>query len=165
MSPITTPHEGRVPDFGYRAPARKDVRVLWKLSLVLSAVVLTFYMWQCGSAIMMGRNSANQLVRHFHRELNSAQYGEIFDEADEGFTKREELASLLGAVHTKLGDAGTESLTNMSVNAGTDGTFVTTEYKTVFARGSAIETFTWIKKGGTLKLYGYNVQSSVFVTD
>jgi len=74
------------------------------------------------------------------------------------------LVKFLEAIHTKLGNAGAERLLNATVNAGTDGTFVTTEYDTTFAGGSAIETFTWIKKRGALKLYGYNVQSNTFLS-
>jgi len=129
--------------------------------------VLTFYAWQCGSAIVLSRGSANSAVRHFHQELNDNQYEQIYLEASEGFSeegKHVELVKFLEAIHTKLGNAGAERLLNATVNAGTDGTFVTTEYDTTFAGGSAIETFTWIKKRGALKLYGYNVQSNTFLS-
>jgi len=62
-------------------------------------------------------------------------------------------------VHRKLGYAGTENQINMNVNATTGGTFITSEYKTQFAQDQGVETFTWKKSSGTLKLYGCNVQS------
>jgi hypothetical protein len=164
---MTVPENTSTPDFGYSSPPKR-VRVLWKLSLAVTAVTLVFYVWQCGSAITEGRRSANELVRRFHQMLNGGNYEQIAQEADQVLLQEghhDELVALLGAVHTKLGNASTESLTNMSVNSGTDGTFVATEYKTTFAHGSAVETFTWIKRGNTLKLYGYNVQSNAFLAN
>jgi hypothetical protein len=151
------------PDFGYTTSPK---RVLWKWSVAAAAAILVFLMWQCGSALQQGRGLANAAVRHFHQELNSGNYEHICQGADEGFSqgeKHDELLRLLEAVHRKLGDAGDESQVNMNVNATTDGTFITTEYNTRFAQGQAIETFTWVKSGGTLKLYGYNVQSKALL--
>jgi hypothetical protein len=163
---LAAPNTSSTPDFGY-APTPKRVRILWKLSSAVTAVILIFYVWQCGSAITEGRRSANQLVQRFHQLLNGSHYEQIAQESDQALLqeeKQEDLVTLLAAVHTKLGDVAGESLTNMSVNAGTDGTFVKTEYKTTYSRGSAVETFTWIKRGGTLKLYGYNIQSNAFLS-
>jgi hypothetical protein len=143
--------------------ARKPIRVLWKWSFFITAIVLAFFMWQCGSALLQGRRSSNQAVRQFHQELNAGEYELICQEASEGFTrssKHDELIKFLQGVHTKLGAADRESLLNLSVNATTNGTFVMTRYSTTFSSGSAVETFTWIKSAGTLKLYGYNVQSN-----
>lgn len=153
------PPSTAVPDFGYQA---RSSRVFWKWSIGITAVVLLFYAWQCGSAMMLGRSSADQLVRRFHQELNGARFDQISREADEGFGHDETL-KLLAAVHTKLGDAGAQSLENMNINAGTDGTYVTTQFSTQFARGLATETFTWIKKSGELKLYAYNIESDAFL--
>jgi hypothetical protein len=141
---------------------RKPVRVLWKWSFFITAVVLAFLMWQCGSGLVQGRRSANEAVRHFHQELNSGEYEQICQEASgcTQATKHDELIKFLQGVHTKLGSVDTENLINLSVNATTNGTFITTRYNTKFANGSAIETFTWIKSGATLRLYGYNVQTN-----
>jgi len=130
-------------------------------------MVLTFLMWQCGSAIMAGRKLSNASVQQFHQELNGAEYGQIVDDADEGFrhsgTSRDELMHFLQAVHTKLGNAGESSLTNITVNATTGGTFVITVYQTKFNRGEAIEKFTWMKRSGELFLYGYSIQSNALI--
>ena len=153
-----------VPDFGYTAASSR--RLLWKSLLGLIAIILAFLMWQCGSALHQGRQLANAAVQRFHQELNSGHYEKICQDAEEGFSqgeKRDELLKVLEAVHRKLGDAGEGSQINMNVNATTDGTFITTDYNTRFVQGQAIETFTWIKNGTTLKLYGYNVQSKALL--
>jgi hypothetical protein len=158
MSPLQTTS---TPDFGYHAPAK---RLLWKWSIGITAIILIFYAWQCGSAIMLSRNSVEGLVRHFHEQLNTAQFEQISREASEGFNHAQSV-KLFGAIHSKLGDAGDQKLINTSINTGSDGTFVTTRYKTEFAHGSAIETFTWIRKSSSLKLYGYNIESDVFLSN
>lgn len=143
--------------------AHKPVRVFWKWSFFITAVVLAFFMWQCGSALLQGRRSSNEAVRQFHQDLNAENYELIWQEASQGFTqsgKHDELVKFLHGVHTKLGSVASESLLNINVNVNPNGTFITTRYNTQFANGPAVETFTWIKSAGALKLYGYNVQSN-----
>jgi hypothetical protein len=162
----TKPPSVVVPDFGYMGTS-KHVRVLWKLSFAFAAIVVTFYAWQCGSALDQGQKMADVAARHFHQELNGGQYEQISQEADDGFAeekKHEELVQFLEKVHANLGDANSEKFINMVVNAGTDGTFLRTEYHTTFVRGSAVETFTWTKKSGALKLYAYNIRSNAFLS-
>jgi hypothetical protein len=77
--------------------------------------------------------------------------------------KHDEWVKLLAAVHMKLGDAGVTNQVNMFVNATTSGTFIVTRYDKTFARGTAVETFTWTKKSGNLNLYGYHVESNALV--
>src|SRR5664280_916606 len=92
------------PEIPYTPPQRK--RVLWKWSLAITAVIVLFLAWQCGSGILQGRKLAGAAVQHFHQQLNGGQYEEIYREADEGFTqsgKQEELVKFLNAVHVKLG--------------------------------------------------------------
>jgi hypothetical protein len=142
--------------------------VLWKWSLAATAVILVFLMWQCGSALHEGRALANTAVKEFHQRLNGSRYEEIYQEADEGFTgagKHDELVKFLGAVHTKLGNAGVENFADMRVNATTGGTFIVTRYNTTFEHGSAVETFTWVKAHGALKLYGYDIRSNALVVN
>jgi hypothetical protein len=133
------------PNFGYTPDPPK--RAWWKWSLGLAAL-------------------AEPAVQAFHAKLNAGKYEEIYQEADAAFTgtgKHDELVKFLAAVHTKLGDAEVTNQVNMFVNATTSGTFIVTRYDTTFARGTAVETFTWTKKSGNLKLYGYHVESNALV--
>jgi hypothetical protein len=147
-------------------PVQRPKVVLWKWSLLITAIVLAVLMWQCGSALLEGRKLANGAVRHFHEQLNAEEYEQILQEAADGFTrsgKHEDLVGFLQAVHTKLGGAESESLINLGANSSTNGTFITSRYNTKFDRGAAAETFTWIRSGANLKLYGYNVQSNALL--
>jgi len=141
---------------------------LWKWSLALTAIVLGFLMWQCGSALRQGRVLADPAVEDFHRQLNAGQYEKIYLDADESFTgegKHDELVKFLEAVHTKLGNAGATNQANMLVNATTSGTFIVVHYNTTFARGSAVETFTFKKSNGFLKLQGYHIESNALIVN
>jgi hypothetical protein len=123
-------------------------------------------MWQCGSGILQGRSLSKEAVRVFHDDLNNGRYEQIWENGDVGFRGKgtqQELTAFFQAVHRKLGDAGASDLRNISVNATPTGTFITTVYQTTFAKGSATETFTWLKSSGHLKLYGYNIQSMALV--
>jgi len=155
-------HQTSPPDFGYKVPPK---RILWKSSFVITAIVMVFFMWQCGAALITARRLANGAVRHFHEELNNGRYDEIVREADEGFASDTGSPNFLQAVHNKLGNATVEKQANIVVNVNAGRTLITTEYNTTFAHGSATETFTWIKKGDALKLYGYNIQSNAFIVN
>lgn len=139
--------------------------MLWKWSAAATALILVFLMWQCGSALVQGRKLADAAVRHFHEQLNAGDYEGICREADQGFGNQghDEAIRFLEAVHRKLGLAGTETRLNIRVETNPGGTFLTTQYSTMFAAGTATEMFTWVKSGGTLKLNGYHIQSKALV--
>jgi hypothetical protein len=148
------------------ASPRQGVSWKWKLALIAGAVVMCYGLWTIGSGLYQGARLSAASVAHFHEQLNANEYQAIFDEADEGFQQagtRDESIKFLQAVHTKLGDAGAVHLTNTNVQANTNGSFVVTTYSTTFAHATAVETFTWVKKGGALKLRGYNINSKALV--
>jgi hypothetical protein len=152
-------------DLAHPAPAK---RVLWKWSAAAAAFILVLLMWQCGSALVQGRKLADAAVRHFHQQLNAGDYEGIYREADQGFGGRQghdESIRFLHAVHQKLGPAGMEIRLNIRVETNPGGTFLTTQYNTMFAVGTATEMFTWVKSGGTLKLNGYHIQSNALILD
>jgi hypothetical protein len=152
----------------YGAAPNAPQRVLWKWSVAVTAAILLFLMWQCGSALYHARALSNTAIREFHQHLNSGQYEQIYLTADQGFAqedKHDELVRFLEAVHRRFGDARTENLINVNVNATTDGTFIVAQYNTTFAQGSATETFSWLKRWGTLKLHGYRIQPNGFILD
>ena len=136
------------PNLGYTPDPPK--RAWWKWSLGLTTLLLIYLMWQCGSALRQGRVLAEPAVQAFHAKLNAGKYEEIYQEADAALTgtgKHDESVKFLAAVHTKLGDAGVTNQVNMFVNATTSGTFIVTRYDKTFARGTAVETFAWTRKG------------------
>lgn len=152
------------PNFGEIGKPQK--RILWKWSLVATAVLLLLLIWQCGSAMYSGYKKGGQAAKRFHTQLNAGQYEEIYSEADEAFStsdKHDELLKFLTQVHIKLGNAGVAKQVHLNVNATTGGTFVVSEFVTQFDEGQAQETFIWRKSGDGLKLYRYNVQSKVFL--
>jgi hypothetical protein len=145
---------------------KKGIQVFWKWSFFITAVVLAFFMWQCGSGLLQGRRSSNEAVRQFHEKLNAGEYDLICQDASELFTRsatHDELIQLFQGVHAKLGSADSEKLLNIAVNANTFGTFITARYNTQFTSGPGVETFSWIKSTGALKLAGYNVQSNALL--
>jgi len=139
-----------------------------KWLIVLGVVLLLAVLWKCGSVFYAGRKLANAFVQDFHQKLNSGQYEEICNAADDGFTrsgKHEDLIKFFASVHTKLGNAGDHTLTNLRIDSNTNGTFLIAHYSTTFERGAAEETFTWVSSGNTLRLYGYNIQSNALLTN
>ena len=146
---------------------RKHKRVLLKWSLVAAALVLGFFMWQCGSGMKAGARLSDDAVRHFHSQLDSEAYGDIVDDSDEAFQNsenRDEIIKFLSGVHSKLGPSRGFTRTNIFVNASTNGTFIKVTYQSTFDQGNAVEAFTWKRADGGLKLVRYDVNSKTFLT-
>ncbi len=146
-------------------PERK--RTLLKWSLVATAILLAYFMWQCGSGMSAGARLSDDAVRHFHSQLDSEAYGDILGESDEAFQNsgnRDEIIKFLTGVHSKLGLSHGFSRTNIFVNATTSGTFIRITYESTFDQGGAVETFTWRKAAGGLKLVSYQITSNIFIT-
>jgi len=114
-----------------------------------------------------GARLSDEGVRHFHSQLDSEAYGDILGESDEAFQdsgNRDEIIKFLTGVHSKLGLSHGFSRTNVFVNATTSGTFIRVTYQSTFDQGSAVETFTWRKAAGGLKLVRYDINSNTFIT-
>lgn len=149
------------------SPEPKRKRTLMKWSLVATALVFGYFAWQCGSGMSTGARLSDDAVQRFHSQLDSGAYDTIVGESDEAFQttdSQEELLKFLAGVHSKLGAAHGFTRTNIFVNANTNGTFINVTYNSTFEQGSAVETFTWRKVSGGLKLMGYHVESKAFLT-
>ena len=91
--------------------ARKHV--LWKTSIAITVAVVGFFCWHCSSVAGRARQLSDVEIRQFHEKLNSGNYGQIYDDADDTFRnsgREEELTKFLQAVHDRLGDAGSYTL-------------------------------------------------------
>jgi len=146
-------------------PKRK--RMLLKWSLVATALVLGYFTWQIGSGMSAGARLSDDSVRHFHSQLDSDAFADILSESDAAFQNsgnRDEIIKFLSGVHSKLGLSRGFTRTNIFVNATTSGTFIRVTYKSAFDQGNAVETFTWRKADGNLKLLRYDINSNLFVT-
>jgi hypothetical protein len=133
--------------------------------LIAGCIAAAFLLWEFGKVLYRGDKQANVAVQHFHQELNDSEYEQIYQEADAGFREastHNDVIKLLQSVHTRLGNATASSVTRLDINSDAKGTFVTAAYNSTFARGSAVETFKWLRKGTDLTLYSYNVRSNVF---
>jgi hypothetical protein len=98
---------------------------------LIPLVFLACLLSACISTLLQSREQSNQVVHHFHQELNDAQYEQIRQEAHPGFTKsdtHDNLVKFLRGVHTKLGNAMVESLVNTNVTTGTNGSFIIAGY-------------------------------------
>lgn len=162
---MTTPPLTPQPTDSLSSPGPRK-KILWKWSLGLTIVFLVFLMWQCGSALLQGHELADAAVERFHQHLNQGEFDLIAAQADEAFTqngKQEELIKFLDVVHRKLGDANQTTFVYIRVNTTPNGTFISTDYRTTFAKGSGLETFTWVRKNRALSLYGYHVDSKELI--
>jgi hypothetical protein len=144
-------------------PTRKRILVKW--SLIATLLVFGYFAWQCGSGMHAAAGLSDNAVRRFHSQLDAAGYEDIVRESDKAFQdadSHEELLKFLAGVHSKLGKSVNSARGAIFVNASTHGTFIRVNYNSEFQRGGAVETFTWRKADGGLRLVGYHIESKVF---
>jgi Protein of unknown function (DUF4019) len=110
---------------------------------------------------------ADRLVKNFHRQLDLAQYHEIYIQAGEEFRRAKgelEWTAILKALHEKLGNVLRDDLSGSRVVYSNTGTMISLSYNTVFSGGKAVENFTWRMAGDEGKLVGYYITSSDLIT-
>ena len=148
-------------------PKPKHKRALLKWSLVATAMLLVYFMWQCGSGMSAGARLSDGAVRHFHSQLDAEAYDDILGESDEAFQNsgnRDEIIKFLTGVHSKLGQSHGSTRKNIFVSITNRGTSIRVTYESSFDQGNAVEAFTWRKGAGGLKLLRYDINSNVFIT-
>jgi hypothetical protein len=114
-----------------------------------------------------GKSVAESAVAQFHNQYNSGEFHEIYNQADEGFRKSGNEASLieyLEALRRKLGTVKNAKQTGWHVNATPAGTIVTLGYDVEFNEGKGTEQFVFRVSGDKALLYGYNVNSPLLIT-
>lgn len=127
---------------------------------------ITFCMALVGCSMSDDYAAAEIEVPGFHVMFNDRKFDEIYEAAGmdlkEAVSKKDFTAFLAGA-HGKLGVTMSSKLLNKSVNYHTSGTFVTLVYSTQYEKGEATEQFKYKLDGEQASLYGYHVNSNVFV--
>jgi len=114
-----------------------------------------------------GKSLAESAVAQFHNQYNSGQFHEIYVQADEGFRKSSNEASLveyLEAMRRKLGTVKQANQTGWHVNATPAGTMVTLGYDVEFSHGKGTEQFVFRVTGDKALLYSFNVNSPLLIT-
>jgi hypothetical protein len=155
--------------FSGTKPKPKRKRMLLMLSVLATAVLLGYLIWQIGCRITPGATLSDDAVRRFHSQLDSGPYDEPLKGSDETFLNTgsfKEQLNFFAGVHSKLGPSFGSTRTDISVTVNTKGTFVKVAYQSTFQKGNTVETFTWRRAAdGRLILTAYNVESNVFVSN
>ena len=136
----------------------KNFKALLIASLLFTATSCSF---------TKGKSQAESAVAQFHSQYNSDQFHEIYNQADEGFRKSGDEASVveyLEALRRKLGTVKTAKQTGWHVNATTAGTIVTLGYDVEFSEGKGTEHFVFRVSGDQALLYRYDVNSPLLIT-
>lgn len=121
----------------------------------------------CGCGLKQGMESADKEVAQFHRQLDQGRYSEIYKDTSadmRAITDEAKLTRLLTAIHTKLGPVESATQQGINVNSGTQGSFITANYATKFAKGSGQEQFVYrMGLDGKPHLAGYHINSDELI--
>ncbi len=133
----------------------------WRCILAILAISLAS---ACGIKQAFGDSDAKISV--FHADLDDERFDEIWKETSPMFRKsgsEKEFQQLLAAVHRKLGKVQSSKQNNWRMNTTPQGTFVMVARDTKFEKGSAQESFTYVREGEELLLAGYNINSAALI--
>lgn len=120
------------------------------------------------AACSMGTDEAKQGVAEFRARVAQRAFGEIYQSAAPELrqsTSEEQFVTAMTSLDAKLGawQSGADSAWN--VMRGVGGHSVRLRYDSRFARGAAVEQFTWRIEHGHPVLLGYHVQSPLLASD
>jgi hypothetical protein len=107
-------------------------------------------------------------IASFHRQLDAGQFDAIYLDASSDMkraTTQAELVQLLSAIHRKLGAYSSGKSANWNDNVTTGGHFVTENYASQYARGSASENFVYRIEGQKAVLAGYHINSTALIVN
>jgi len=137
-----------------------DMRVASVLPLLLGTAI--FSSTSCRLSLSERGQQADVAVHVFHRLFNSGQFAQIYSDATPELRSSDserDFATLLEAIHTKLGDFDNASGYHWRLNVTGGATFIELTYQSHFRQGSGVETFTFRMSGDDALLYGYNISS------
>ena len=118
-------------------------------------------------SLTKGKEQGEHAVEEFHRQFNSGQYQEMYQQSDDKFREaatQEEFVQLLEAVKRKLGSVGKITQSGWKVNATPSGTVVSLGYEVEFSDGKGVEQFSFLISGEQTKLLRYDVNSPLLIT-
>jgi hypothetical protein len=110
---------------------------------------------------------ANKAIAQFHEQLNGGNFHQIYAASDTGFQKgssETDASKLFAAVHSKLGAFKSGSQGAWRVNYNTAGNNTVVQFNSVYEKGKATETFTFVGDANAPRLYGYNIDSPTLIT-
>ncbi len=70
---------------GNSQASSKNEWILWKWSAVAAVLLLTCFLWQCGSGMLAGSRFSDDAVHQFHARLDSEAYDDILRNSNEAF--------------------------------------------------------------------------------
>ena len=136
---------------------------MYRILLALSCICLA----ACNPANATAELAASEkAVAAFHASANAGKFDDIyFGSADEMQSSADivEFEEFLGVVQRKLGKAGKSTQQGWRVNYGNGATLTVLNMQTKYAKGDAIETFTFKSSPKGPMLVGYNIQSQALI--
>nr|WP_137678143.1 hypothetical protein [Parerythrobacter lutipelagi] len=118
------------------------------------------------AAILAACNPMEQLadgegaVAEFHQRLNASDFEAIWNDSHKDFKAsgaRDSALAFLAGVHERMGAVKSTSRQSFNINSNNGVTTVKVTQKTEFQRGSATETFEFVRNGERLQLWNYNI--------
>lgn len=128
-------------------------------------LVLAFLLSGCSGGEWKER--AEREVEIFHEQLNDGDFDSIIDAAHPEFssgTGREGTRKFFASLQEKFGPFESAEGAGWQVKYDESGNTVTLDYNSQFEKGPVSETFVYRFKDDEIRLYVYNVNSQLLVT-
>jgi hypothetical protein len=122
----------------------------------------------CSCGLENSTKVARQAVDEFHRRVEASERDAIYDQATDHYrslTGREANREIFARLRRKMGKCTASQNTGLLVTSNTQGTYVTTTYRTDCEKGPLEETIIWSVENQRVKLWQYNATSPLLLVD
>ena len=106
---------------------------------------------------------SRKFAQEFHEQFNNIKYEEIYSSSDPGLkakVDKDTFVNSMKKIHEGLGDVKSSDLIGVTPTKSDQGlTLVAAKFKTVYAEGTAEETFFLKPDDNQLTLFQYNINS------
>lgn len=133
----------------------------FRFLLVCSALALFF-----GCDLTKDKTVAEQAVQAFHLQFNQGEFEQIYNASRSEFKEaapEDKYLPFMQTVHRKLGAYQSQTETGWTTKTSPKGQILVLSYNSVFEKGGAVETFTFLIIDSSAKLMGYNIESPILL--
>jgi hypothetical protein len=132
-----------------------------RVNRLVAATLGCVILMQAACSSDVDKMAADAAAGGFHDDFNAVRYHEMYVAAADEFrnaTSELEFSAMLANLKVKAGRYESSYQTRLAVNRSPAGAVVTQTFKGVFAKGAAIETFSWRVQRGEAVLLSYQVE-------
>lgn len=141
---------------------QKSRRTRLIVLITLATLALIVVLLNIGKGAYQSYELSSDAAKHFHWQLDSADYDGIYRDASDEFRhsgRPDDSRRFLETIHQKMGNSGKSSIAGLHVNWN-GRWWISQVLDTQFALGRGRESFIWVLERDHLRLFSYHIDAA-----